>query len=149
MSRARDTPSANQANHITLSNVRLVVRTKGGWLRVPRGDWRNRAIQPTRVIRVAEVATIPEPACLYRSINSVMSASYCSARQCGSSRQVSLVDTSPCITVELAKVRANTTYVVANSTVRSGFRLRGILFLRVGEAQANRIGRACRDRHFL
>jgi hypothetical protein len=28
------------------------------------------------------------------------------------------MDTSPYLTVELAKVRANTTYVVANSTVR-------------------------------
>src|SRR5258708_7595950 len=72
MSSASDTPSANQANQITLSNVRLVVSAKRGWLRDPRRDWRNRAIQPTRVIRVAEVATIPEPACLYRWINSVI-----------------------------------------------------------------------------
>jgi hypothetical protein len=50
-----------------------------------------------------------------------MSASYGSAKQCGSLRQMSLVDTSPYVTVELAKVGANTTYVVAKSMVRSGF----------------------------
>ena len=52
-------------------------------------------MQPTNVIRVAEVATIPEPACLYRWINSDMSCLYRSARQCGRIRRAGLIDTSP------------------------------------------------------
>jgi hypothetical protein len=71
------------------------------------------------------------------------------AKQCGGIRQESLVDTSPYVTVESGKVGANTTYVVANSAVRSRFSLEPDSFLRGGEVQANRIGRACRDRHFL
>jgi hypothetical protein len=54
------------------------------------------------------------------------------ARQCGSIRQVGLMDTSPYITVGRGKVRANTTYVVANSMVRSRFRVHGALLKLVG-----------------
>src|ERR1700735_2155781 len=38
-------------------------------------------MQPTKVMRVADVATIPDPACLYLWINSVISASNCSTRR--------------------------------------------------------------------